>query len=559
MLFKTIHKVAAATTLWVMALLGASLANAQINLDDKSPKGVVYSLEGLASNADLAVAGTANKGYYVISASSSRLNVSKKLEALAAYRLGQSDPSPNDIWVRVEAKGSLKIIDDTTLTVNDTTAPACYVGVMADSVLSEEGFRIYKIDPDEGDFASVTECTDASPFPAGDVTLTVPLGRRRDGATININADPPENVIEGPMEATTAIKPGAGILHISVYDSASGAYDGDSDAMLFEEEFPVTSTASSLDVSFSAGMQAVSDVETGFTRFVGTSEAMTKMATLGSVTVKAKTAAATHWMPNGEIAANKVPDLIGGESKVRIMSDSDFSFATFALGGVGLMPIALDGNTLSMGTGASAAALNATCSNPNPEGAEANTRAMMDACEVALVGMTPQMLTATVIESTAEDFEPLVIPEASFTAMVMFDDESTAVSGNLPDDTDAMPVGSIRQNGSTFQLPMVTTFEGYNNRIFIVNRSKRDASYSMEFTTEDGVTATEGSAATGTVEAGTTAVIRAMDAVSLEGGMRTAATLFVVGAPGNTDVLTQIVNKSDGSTDTLRYEADQVR
>ena len=557
MLFKTIHKVAAATTLWVMALLGASFANAQINLDDKSPKGIVYSLEGLATNDDLAVAGTANKGYYVISASSSKLNVSKKLEPLAAYRLGQADPTPNDIWIRVEAKGSLKIIDDTTLTVNDTTAPACYVGVMADAVLSEEGFRIYKIDPDEGDFDSVAECVDVSDFPAGDVTLTVPLGRRRDGATIDIDAD--QNVIGGPMEATTAIKPGAGILHISAYDSASGAYEADSDAMLFEKEFAVTSTASSLDVAFSAGMQAVSDVETGFTRFVGTSEAMTKMATLGSVTVKAKTAAATHWMPNGEIAANKVPDLIGGQSKVRIMSDSDFSFATFALGGVGLMPIALEGNTLSMGTGAAAAALNATCSNPNPEGAEANTRAMMDACEVALVGMTPQMLTATVIESTAEDFEPPVIPEANFTAMVMFDDSDTTVSGNLPEDTDAMPVGSIRQNGSTFQLPMVTTFEGYNNRIFIVNRSKRDASYSMEFTTEDGVTATAGSAATGTVEAGTTAVIRAMDAVSLEGGMRTAATLFVVGAPGNTDVVTQIVNKSDGSTDTLRYEADQVR
>ncbi|MBO6658528.1 MAG: hypothetical protein JJ934_16675 [Pseudomonadales bacterium] len=112
-------------------------------------------------------------------------------------------------------------------------------------------------------------------------------------------------------------------------------------------------------------------------------------------------------------------------------------------------------------------------------------------------------------------------------------------------------LGSISRNGTTVQIPYLTTFEDYNQRLVIVNRGATDATYSITFTTEDDTTATAGTAASGTVAKGSVISLKARDIVSLAGKTRTAATLIVVAPSGNIDVATNQVNLADGSTDTV--------
>ena len=120
--------------------------------------------------------------------------------------------------------------------------------------------------------------------------------------------------------------------------------------------------------------------------------------------------------------------------------------------------------------------------------------------------------------------------------------EDEAVSGAL---------GSIAYDTTTVEAPYITTYEGYNQRIFIDNRGAVAAYYSTTFTTEDGVTAASGASGTGTVAANTIAVIRVEDLVTFTGGTRGAATMEIEAADGNVWVTTQIVDLGTGMTDTL--------
>ena len=121
----------------------------------------------------------------------------------------------------------------------------------------------------------------------------------------------------------------------------------------------------------------------------------------------------------------------------------------------------------------------------------------------------------------------------------------------LPTTDAVVNVGSLARNGTTVQIPYLTTFEDYNQRLVIVNRGAAAAEYSITFTSEDGVTATAGTDATGSVPAGEVVSLKATDIVSLTGKTRTAATLVVVAPAANIDVATNQVNLSDGSTDTV--------
>jgi len=128
----------------------------------------------------------------------------------------------------------------------------------------------------------------------------------------------------------------------------------------------------------------------------------------------------------------------------------------------------------------------------------------------------------------------------------------TAVTGRVfTQAAVATSFGSIKHNGTTVQLPYLTTFADYNQRLVIVNRGTTDATYSVTFTAEATATATAGTAATGTVAAGTTSSIKVADIVTMAGLTRTAATIVIVAPTANLSVATNQVNLSDGSTDTV--------
>jgi hypothetical protein len=121
----------------------------------------------------------------------------------------------------------------------------------------------------------------------------------------------------------------------------------------------------------------------------------------------------------------------------------------------------------------------------------------------------------------------------------------------MTDQSAAVAIGSITYDTTTVEAPYITTYEGYNQRIFIDNRGAVGAYYSTTFTTEDGVTAAAGASATGTVPANTMVVIRVADLVTFTGGTRGAATMEVEATDANIWVTTQIVDLGTGMTDTL--------
>jgi len=121
----------------------------------------------------------------------------------------------------------------------------------------------------------------------------------------------------------------------------------------------------------------------------------------------------------------------------------------------------------------------------------------------------------------------------------------------LDTDTLTNTIGSVVYDTTTVEIPYITTFEGYNQRIFIDNRGGTDAFYTTSFTTESTVTAAGGTGSTGTVPANTIMTIKAVDLVTFTGGTRGAATVEIEAQGTDIWATTQIVDLDLGNTDTL--------
>ncbi|GGY82495.1 hypothetical protein GCM10011613_29120 [Cellvibrio zantedeschiae] len=144
-----------------------------------------------------------------------------------------------------------------------------------------------------------------------------------------------------------------------------------------------------------------------------------------------------------------------------------------------------------------------------------------------------------------------VIPESSYSATVTYTAVTNAVWAPA---VFSGKVGDVVRNGTTIQVPYITTFEGYTQRLVLVNRGAADVTYAVTFTPETGVTAAAGAKATGTLKANSTTIIPSVDLVTLTGASRTAATVAIVSAQANIDAATTIVNAGDKSTDTVKLK-----
>jgi hypothetical protein len=145
-----------------------------------------------------------------------------------------------------------------------------------------------------------------------------------------------------------------------------------------------------------------------------------------------------------------------------------------------------------------------------------------------------------------------VIPKSAYTIDVNYAPGVTNTAGAT--DVTGVSIGSIGRNGTSQNINYLTTFASYNQRVYITNRGTADATYAFTFQTEDGTTAVAGTAATGTSKASSVLALKAADIVTLTGKTRTAASLSIVGTPGNFSIATQQVNLSNGATDTVVYK-----
>jgi hypothetical protein len=112
-------------------------------------------------------------------------------------------------------------------------------------------------------------------------------------------------------------------------------------------------------------------------------------------------------------------------------------------------------------------------------------------------------------------------------------------------------LGSVSYDTTSVEVPYVTTYDGYNQRIFIDNRGTTAAYYSTTFTTENGVTAASGASGTGTLAAGEMTTVKAADLVTFTGGTRGTATIEIEAQDTKLKVVTQIVDLGTGMTDTI--------
>ena len=125
----------------------------------------------------------------------------------------------------------------------------------------------------------------------------------------------------------------------------------------------------------------------------------------------------------------------------------------------------------------------------------------------------------------------------------------------FPPSGTTLELGYIMRDGTTVQIPYLTQFGDYNQRIVIVNRGAA-ADYSFSFTVEeDGPTITEGADASGTLASGATTYISLKfgDLVTIDGSPnRVSATLIVESEPHFIDVAVSQTN-ANGGTDTVLY------
>ena len=112
----------------------------------------------------------------------------------------------------------------------------------------------------------------------------------------------------------------------------------------------------------------------------------------------------------------------------------------------------------------------------------------------------------------------------------------------------------IGRSGSTFRLPFLTVHERHNQRINIVNRGRATTYTLGELATNgDSVSALE--MASGDLPPGQT-VLLVSDLIEVTGAMRAAGTLSMPADESSLDVSIDIINRENGSSDTVYVEAD---
>lgn len=158
-----------------------------------------------------------------------------------------------------------------------------------------------------------------------------------------------------------------------------------------------------------------------------------------------------------------------------------------------------------------------------------------------------------------DDMDAVAIPATSpYMAVLDFaarDDDQLS-----PPADRTLDLGRIMRDGTTVHIPYLTTYEDYNQRITLSNRSATPAGYEFSFRPEMGVTYRPGVNATGMLAAGETRVLRAMDLVTLIGGNRTAATVTVVAQPTDIDISSTLVDLNTGvATVTVHLSDDGIR
>ena len=307
-------------------------------------------------------------------------------------------------------------------------------------------------------------------------------------------------------------------VSLSLTDASSGR------GALVSKTKTAVLTAQSLATIVTPAAPVTASVSSGFTQLAAQSSTVgpNSPQPLGGVTVRVGPVMGIHVKASDGNTVLVPADLIS-LARSKTMFSGDFSIGSFALSTDGCATTEADSLRVNVAKDEALAL---------PTTVYEGTRSLC---------ITVPRTNETAIPASA------FLVEADYAALV------NAAIG--PQDLAETQIGRIRRDGTSVQLPHLTTAAEYEQRIVIVNRTSRAANYNFQFTPASGVTAMDGAMAEGTIGAFTTLVLEAADVVTLSGGTETAASLNVVAPSGRIDVLTTQLNLTSGDTDTVRYTA----
>jgi hypothetical protein len=146
------------------------------------------------------------------------------------------------------------------------------------------------------------------------------------------------------------------------------------------------------------------------------------------------------------------------------------------------------------------------------------------------------------------DGETVIPPTDAYTVTTKY----TGVTGAaFPPQGSTYELGGIVQDGTSYTIPYLTSFEDYNQRLSLVNFGPKPVRFNFHsFSHEDGVTVAEGMDATGVLPVGQT-VLRTSDIVDIMGGNRASARLSIVSAPRHMSAAVQQINLETRGVDTV--------
>ena len=314
---------------------------------------------------------------------------------------------------------------------------------------------------------------------------------------------------------------GNGEIAMSVFLDRIEALVENGRAVTSKKKTAVT-IASSVSTRVTPGAPVTASVTSGFTQLtsLGTVSATARQP-LGSVNIRVGPTSGMHLSARDGEPVVALGDVMRPTASTMTFS-GDFSLGTFAL------------------------------SADDCATALANSLRMNEAKDEATV--TPTLLAtgarSLCFSVPGTNKEP--IPAGVFMVAADYAPLTNADFGPL--DLEETEIGRIRRDGTSVQIPYLTTAPEYNQRIVIVNRLPRAAGYNFAITAMDDTTAAAGEMASGTIPANTTMVVSARDVVTVTGGTEASATLNVVATAGHIDVSTTQIN-SRGETDSVVYES----
>ena len=494
MLFRKTFRNALATLLGMALALATGVAHAEINLNATgtaaSPIGTVtFSAETLLSNATTDQGGVT---YYNLFPSSADFRVSA--------RIGVTGPQNRQLFIRYDFGNMV-----------------ARVQIAAD-------------------WASIPDVNGAEAGVTANDTFALEAGgaQGNDFVVFSVTAESGNDIASDALVVATAhnrlaLRQGApGTLRMRVYVDLADALRGNADSVTDTGAKVVANIAPSLITGALPG-SVTATVTSGFTAIAGTGA---NAGRIGRLAISLVGLATTDTRPAHKSVVNgaDVSTLaqVAQEANSALTSGSRVTFSG------------------DFTVGRYVAETNATgnCGSGTPLVTTRNNQVLDSVTFAAGLGLTSFCINVPAGNSDE-------IPVGQYTVAVDYAKLTNAAVE--PADLGETVLGAIRRDGTRVQIPYLTTYSGYTQRVVIVNRNRGAVRYTFSFVSEDGTVATAGDAATGSVAGNSTMVLKTTDIVSLAGKTRTAAVLDVVAPNGTVDVATTQVNTNDQGTDTVIY------